>query len=293
MTIRAEIFGGPEERKTRLLVRKKPKQAEVTALTDVVIAREESRRTDMRHEDRPLAERKALQVTFRSRRHHALVVNLSGGGAMIAAKFTPNIGERIHLHLAENDVIECVVRWVKDEHLGLEFAHETKLDCNEEKKETVLRDAVSRMPCEIAMLPVAPEPANDRSADRHPLIWSGQLRSGQHTCPVRLRNISSTGALVQCDRSLRDGADVILDLGDGCDLPAKVRWVVGDLAGLQFAEPFELEQLSMCKPRVMSHTWVRPAYLESDVSAESAWDGPWNRMSLNELRAQLEGFLKH
>src|SRR4051794_37207837 len=101
MSIRAEIFGGPEERKARLLVGKKPKQADAIALTDVVIPREDTRRTDMRHEDRALVPSDVFKATFRGRVREVDVLNLSGGGAMIAAALNPNIFERIDLHLAD------------------------------------------------------------------------------------------------------------------------------------------------------------------------------------------------
>lgn len=292
MNIRAEIFGGSQERKSRLLVRKMPKRADASALTDVVIPREETRRTDMRHEDRPPVEQQRFGLNFRERVHDIEVVNLSGGGAMIAAKLRPNIGERVELNIADGDLIECVVRWVKDGRIGLEFEHGTKLKCADDVKEAVLRDTVRKLPDEIEIVPVAADAAEHRKAERHPLIWSGELRHGSHRCPVRLRNISATGALVQCTRALRIGSDVILDLGDAGELWVTISWVVGDHAGLRFAEPFDLEQLSRCNPRVTAPSWLRPAYLESDASADSAWEGPWNRMTVNELRTQLDGILK-
>lgn len=292
MNIRAEIFAGPDERKARLLVRKKPKQAETSALTAIVVPREEPRRVDMRHEDRPAPELQQLQVLFRERLHDVDVVNLSGGGAMIAAKLDANIGERIDLQITKADTIECLVRWVKGGRLGVEFAHETKLECREEKRDAVLRGVVSRLPQEIQMVPVPPQPPENRRADRHPLIWSGELRHGTHRCSVRLRNISTTGALVQCSRPLRTGADVLLDLGEAGEVPARISWVVGDHAGLHFAGPFDLEQLANCKPSVTAAAWLRPTYLETEASTDSAWDAPWNTMTLGELRTQLEGFLK-
>jgi hypothetical protein len=137
--IRAEILGGPEERKARVLRQKAPKQANGTALTGVVIPREETRRTDMRHEDRPAADGRVFNVNFRDRIHEVSVINLSGGGAMIAASLDANIGERMDLHVGKGDVVQCVVRWKKGDRLGLEFAHETQLECSEETRTKVLR----------------------------------------------------------------------------------------------------------------------------------------------------------
>lgn len=294
MNIRAEIFGGPDARKSRLLISKKPKQDDASALTDVVIPRQEPRRTDMRHEDRPLVSSERFKVTYRGRTRDVAVINLSGGGAMIAADLHADICESIELHLAEGDTVECLVRWVKNGRLGVEFAHETRLDCPELEKDALLRNVLSRFDADdhIEMLPVAPDPVEGRRADRHPLIWSGELHYDSRHSTVRLRNISATGTMVQTTAKLRAGHAVILDLGEAGSLEASISWVAGDLAGLRFAAPFDIELLSECKPRVTPPTWLRPDYLKSDASAESAWDGPWNRMSLKELRTELEGFLK-
>jgi PilZ domain len=292
--IRAEILGGPEERKARVLRQKAPKQANGTALTGVVIPREETRRTDMRHEDRPAADGRVFNVNFRDRIHEVSVINLSGGGAMIAASLDANIGERMDLHVGKGDVVQCVVRWKKGDRLGLEFAHETQLECSEETRTKVLRGAVSKLACDADLETTRVEPVSDdnRNAARHPLIWSGELSYRSHKWAVRLRNISETGALVQCPGKLRVGSEVVLSLGEANDVAASVSWVVGDHAGLQFAEIFDVGELSNCKPQVTPPTWLRPTYLQAHVSPDSAWGQPWNRMSLDELRTELEGFLK-
>jgi len=294
MNIRAEIFGGEEWRQARLLPRKKPKQAEAVALTDIVIPREETRRTDMRHEDRPPLDSEPATIRFRERDHEVAIVNLSGGGAMIAARLEPNIDERLDLHLDADQVIQCVVRWVKGDRVGLEFAHETQLNCPTEKRDTVLRQVVAKLAqsADLEMVPVSPPAPEGRKADRHPLIWSGELSYRTNKWDVRLRNISETGALVQFPGALREGYEVVLGLGNGVELTATVSRVVGDHVGLEFAEPFDLCELSNCKPQVTPPTWLRPAYLEADVSEGSAWDEPWNRMSLHELQSELEGYLK-
>jgi hypothetical protein len=294
MNIRAEILGGVDDRKSRVLRQKAPKRNNGTALTGVVIPREETRRTNMRREDRPPVDGAILSVSFRERIHEVRVVNLSGGGAMIAAKLDANIGERMDLHLGKGDVIQCVVRWLKGGRLGLEFAHETQLDCAGEVRTTVLKAAVSKLACDadIEVAPVEPVAADNRKADRHPLIWSGELSYRSHRWAVRLRNISETGALVQCPGKLRVGSEVVLSLGNAGSLAACVSWVVGDHAGLQFAEIFDVGELSNCKPQVAPPTWLRPSYLQAHVAADSAWGQPWNRMSLDELRTELEGFLK-
>ncbi|HZU50275.1 MAG TPA: PilZ domain-containing protein [Sphingomicrobium sp.] len=294
MNIRAEILGGAEERKTRLLVRKKPKQVEATGLTDIVIPREEVRRTDMRREDRPPADGKIYRARFRDCDHEVELLNLSGGGAMIRGRLSPNIDEPLELFLSEGESIECLVRWVRDMRIGLELAHETKVQCTEEKRVELLREVVrERFPAEeLEMVKLESKETDHRRADRHPLIWFGELHHNSHRWTVRLRNISETGALIEFTGALRLGSEVELDLGASGKLAATVSWAVGDHAGLEFAEPFDLAQLAKSKPRVTSTTWLRPAYLEGETAEDSAWDDAWNRLSVDELRFELEGYLK-
>ncbi len=49
---------------------------------------------------------------------------------MIRADFTPRLWERVDLIFAEGAEIECAVRWIRDDRVGLEFAHETRIDCD-------------------------------------------------------------------------------------------------------------------------------------------------------------------
>ena len=81
-------------------------------------------------------------------------------------------------------------------------------------------------------------------------------------------------------------------LGKAGAVTASVSWVVGDHMGLQFDEPFEIRRLSEKKPMIAPAKWLRPAYLEGNEAEESPWDPAWNSMSVDELRSELEGYLK-
>jgi len=303
MSIRTQIFGGGAEH--RLLKEKQPKPAaEFSTLTDVSISREETRRTNSRDQDRFRLTGARFRVTYDERGYDVEVVNLSGGGAMIAGSLQPNIGEHVILHLEDDAAIECAVRWIKGGRLGLEFAHETKLECSDDERSALLRDVIHRdFPEEKFEGPAAAEitadedesaedPSDQRSATRHPMIWSGELHYGSHTWDVRLRNISASGALIECPGTLRVDSEVLLDLGKAGAVTASVSWVVGDHMGLQFDEPFEIRRLSEKKPMIAPAKWLRPAYLEGNEAEESPWDPAWNRMSVDELRSELEGYLK-
>jgi diguanylate cyclase (GGDEF)-like protein len=101
-------------------------------------------------------------------------------------------------------------------------------------------------------------------APRHRLIRNGSLRADGLASPVRLRNISAGGAMVESDRALEAGTPVELDLDEAGLLEAEVRWCQRGQIGLRFAAEFELRALARARapaadpaPRMM-----RPSYLD-------------------------------
>lgn len=302
MNIRAKIFGGgeAEPEQSPVLGAKKPKGARTDMLQSVAVAREEHRRGNTRGADRHRLADEQVQVRYRGRRHEVQLVNLSGGGAMVEGKLEPKLWDRLDLHLGEDGVIECAVRWLKGGRIGLEFAHETRLDCSADQQADLLRAVIANNFGDIdfgtpSPAPAAPEPDGDeqRVAIRHPLIWSGVLHYDFHTSNVRLRNISSSGALVQFEVPLPVGAEPLLDLGAAGTVFATVTWVVGDQAGLRFHTPFDMALLANSRPDVLAARWEQPAYLKPETAEEdSPWAKEWGRKSLSDLREELEGFMK-
>jgi len=79
---------------------------------------------------------------------------------------------------------------------------------------------------------------------RQGLLKVASLQWNGVTMSVKIRNLSTGGALVECGRGLPVGASVQLDL-PGCDpLGAQVRWSEGRRTGLQFDEEFDLRRLA-------------------------------------------------
>ena len=300
MNIRARIFGGSDEAVEQPFVMpaKRPKGAKADVLHSIPVPREEHRRCNTRDGDRHRLSVDQVRVAHAGRLHDVELVNLSGGGAMITGNFEPMLWDRVDLHLAGDGVIECAVRWLKGDRIGLEFAHETQLDCSPDEQTKLLRTVLHQNfkdgEFEAPARDSEPQPDDDdqRVATRHPLIWSGMLHYDFQSAPVRLRNISSTGALIEFEVPLPVGAEPLLDLGAAGTVFGTVTWVVGDQAGLKFHSPFDMALLAQARPQIAPTMWQRPAYLAPGTSADSPWDAQWQRLSVSELRDQLEGFMK-
>lgn len=309
MNIRAKIFGGGAEEP--ILKAKTPKGARPDALDSVAVARESRQRSDSRGEDRHRLIGERARITHDGKTDEVQLINLSGGGAMIEGRLPVMLWDRVHLHLGEHGDIECAVRWIRDRRIGLEFAHETRLDCGADEVATLLREVINRSfpdaefpeaedqpaePC--AGEPPAPEahqpPRGDehRSAPRHPLIWTGTLYHDFQTTPVRVRNISRTGAMIESSEPVRVGAQPLLELSDAVSISGTVQWAVGDQVGLRFNEPFDMSLLAESTPVVAEPVWTPPPYLEKAGAELDADEGHWNHLTLTELRRELEGFLK-
>jgi hypothetical protein len=293
MNIRAKIFGGANSLEEQILQSKKRKGADLDSL-DGLIEREETRTNHSRFEDRHRLLDETVRIACGETSHTVQLINLSGGGAMIGGDVKLVLWDRVDLHLGENGNIECVVRWVRGDRYGLEFAHETRIDCGSDEQAAVLRAVVRRSfpdlefeaDCDFPSEHSGPEGRVER---RHPLVWSGVLHHDYQSTPVRLRNVSVTGTQIECFERLTVGSEPLLELGPEVSIPSTVAWVVGDHAGLRFNAPFDLQDLARSRPQVAGSGWEPPSYLEG---AEAESGDHWGRMSLGQLRQDLEGFLK-
>lgn len=298
MNIRAKVYGGIADEP--ILKAKKPKGAKADTLQSVSVPREAHRANNGRGEDRHrLTDERAL-VTHNGRKLDVELINLSGGGAMIAGDFEPMLWDHVEVYLGNHGMIECVVRWIRDGRIGLEFAHETRLDGPSDQIAIVLRHVIERTFPHIqfpqkpkkAPEPEAREPDDDdnRAGRRHPLIWTGILYHDYQTTKIRVRNISRTGAMIESETPVRVGAQPLLEISDAVSLSATVEWSVGDQAGLRFHEPFDMNMLADGKPTIVEDKWSPPAYL--GLAKAQQENDHWDRLSIVELRQELEGFLK-
>ena len=101
---------------------------------------------------------------------------------------------------------------------------------------------------------------------RYRLIRRGTLQVEGDALPVRLRNISVEGAMIECERDLVPDMTVLLDLDEGGQLEANVRWCQHGQMGLRFDRAFELRRLSRAIPSASGTKMLTPAYLESGAA---------------------------
>ena len=311
MNIRAKIFGGVDPAEEPLLPAKRPKGVRADQLDSIPLRRESRDRLNSRTEDRHRLVSERATITHNGSDHEVELINLSGGGAMISGPLESMLWDRVDLHLGHHGTIECVVRWMRDGNIGLEFAHETRLDWPSDQVAIVLRHVIEKTfphiafpeteeapaPAQAASAPVEQEPREaineHRSAPRHPLIWNGTLYHDFQTDTVRVRNISETGAMIETRGQVRVGSEPLFELSPAISLSATVEWAVGDQVGLRFHTPFDMNLLVESRPVVASTTWSPPAYLENETLEDNCAGDHWGRLTLYQLQRELDGFLKH
>ena len=303
-SFRSAILSGRGLKTDPIVHGKDTRGADGGDLSSVEVPRSENRTANHRDDDRHRLQQEAATVVHEGENHSIDLINLSGGGAMIRADFTPRLWDRIDLVLAEGSAIECAVRWLRGDRVGLEFAHETSIDCDAALRDSVLLDVVRRSFPDMLMHTAAVLETEVRSNEddaivnsrrserRHPLIWSGDVLYNHGSERVRLRNISERGALIECPISYPLGAELLLDLGEGGQHFATVGWNCADKAGLVFASPFDLKSLARSRPDIAARPIVSARPLDRSAEDECAWAEQWNRQSVEELRESLEGYLK-
>ncbi len=284
--IRSSILAG--DSKPATIARKgksKREGAGLGGLTAIAIRREEARVTDQRGEDRLRDRVEQSIIHFRRRKYQVRVVNVSSRGAMIESDIEPHIGEQLDIQFSEENRTRCIVRWVRETRIGLEFADEIIVwDCSAPASAVFQPAPPSR---QEAAEPSAPRGVVDRSP-RHTLLRKGTLYWGGVTIEVRLRNISSGGAKVEIDQELRPGCEVELDLGEAGFQMAEVRWSQDGQLGLRFADDFDIGSLAPTSNPASESApdMLKPAYLETELRADSPWASRFERLSMTDLRAR-------
>ena len=78
--------------------------------------------------------------------------------------------------------------------------------------------------------------------------WCPRCSGGEMT-ELRLRNISSMGALVDCSRPVAPGDEMTIDIVGVGPVHGRVRWAQTGKFGIQFADQFDLGRLAPVKEK--------------------------------------------
>ena len=116
----------------------------------------------------------------------------------------------------------------------------------------------------------------NRRSRRSPVLLAATLDVAGTQHPVKLRNLSAEGALVEGDKLPVEGSSVLFRKGD-ISMPGRVAWVNGLQAGVNFAQKLNPEQLlrhvPAPRPRV-APSFRRPGLKtkpDSDQGFGDAW----------------------
>ena len=97
---------------------------------------------------------------------------------------------------------------------------------------------------------------------RHRLMRLAVTRIDDEVAELKLRNISSMGALVECDIPVTPGTQLLIDIVGVGPVFGTVRWAQAGKFGIQFGEQFDLGRLAPKKQRVNEVTMLRPWYVD-------------------------------
>jgi hypothetical protein len=97
---------------------------------------------------------------------------------------------------------------------------------------------------------------------RHRLMRRAVTCIDDEMVEVRLRNISSMGALVDCHVPVTPGMTLAIDIVGVGPVQGTVRWASSDKFGIQFGEQFDLGRLAVKREKVNEVTMLRPWYID-------------------------------
>jgi diguanylate cyclase (GGDEF)-like protein len=97
---------------------------------------------------------------------------------------------------------------------------------------------------------------------RHRLMRRAITAIDDETVEVRLRNISSMGALAECDIPVAPGMEIVLDIIGIGPVRGLVRWAQAGKFGVRFDHEFDLGRLAGKREKANEVTMLRPWYVE-------------------------------
>ena len=102
---------------------------------------------------------------------------------------------------------------------------------------------------------------------RHRLMRRAIMCIEGETMEVKLRNISSMGAQVECPASVAPGMSVVIDIVGVGPVTGIVRWAQAGKFGVHFGEQFDLGRLAPKREKPNDGGMLRPGYLDRREAA--------------------------
>jgi diguanylate cyclase (GGDEF)-like protein len=102
---------------------------------------------------------------------------------------------------------------------------------------------------------------------RHRLMRRAVASIGGEVVEVKLRNISSMGALVECPIAVSPGSELTIDIVGVAPIRGIVRWAQSGKFGIQFGHQFDLTRLAPKKEKANDVTMLRPWYIDAQREA--------------------------
>lgn len=110
--------------------------------------------------------------------------------------------------------------------------------------------------------------AEDRASPRTNLLLSATAEAGGLALPVRIRNLSETGALIEGAGLPDAGMPLILKRGD-LQVSAVVAWAAGGRRGVRFDGPTPVNEWTGGKPKPLECTGLRDQRRVDAIQAEA------------------------
>jgi hypothetical protein len=110
--------------------------------------------------------------------------------------------------------------------------------------------------------------AEDRASPRTNLLLAATVEAGGRVLPVRIRNLSETGALLEGAGLPDAGLPLVLKRGD-LQIGATVAWASGARRGVRFDGPTPVNEWTGGKPRPLDCTGLRDQRRIDAIQAEA------------------------
>lgn len=145
--------------------------------------------------------------------------NVSANGAAGVADQPLRVEQRIRLIFEGREEVTGIVRWTRDNLVGVQFAETLP-------SHLVHGTGTSSLP---------------ERAPRYKVSRAATISGEFAPCHAVIRNVSTLGMLIETQQPLRIGQDIEICCGKMMPISAQVRWVNGGQAGLLLALPIALD----------------------------------------------------